>query len=286
MNRSSRRANGGIGRSWRTFLTVLWVCSTRICSTPPSEAALEEKPPSPRSVSTRTSGSDATSPNSIPTNSLRRPNRTSRHRSRPRGRGRVKLVRDRVSRPVPARTRPPTLPVKNADDEIFAGMLVVQDVTERREYQHRLEESNERLEQFAYAVSHDLQEPLRMVTSYLQLLEQRYADDLDEDAEEFIDFAVDGAERMRDMIDGLLEYSRVTTTGDPLKPVELERVVDGCSRTSSSGSSKPMPTSRSSHCPASRRRESTATGVPESDRQRDRVQRRRTAADSYRCRPG
>jgi len=119
-----------------------------------------------------------------------------------------------------------TLPVKNADDEIFAGMLVVQDVTERREYQHRLEESNERLEQFAYAVSHDLQEPLRMVTSYLQLLEQRYADDLDEDAEEFIDFAVDGAERMRDMIDGLLEYSRVTTTGDPLKPVELERVVD------------------------------------------------------------
>jgi len=54
-----------------------------------------------------------------------------------------------------------------------------------------------------------------MVTSYLQLLEQRYADDLDEDAEEFIDFAVDGAERMRDMIDGLLEYSRVTTTGDP-----------------------------------------------------------------------
>ncbi|RQG97864.1 PAS domain-containing protein [Natrarchaeobius chitinivorans] len=103
---------------------------------------------------------------------------------------------------------------------------VLRDVTERNEYKRKLEESNERLEQFAYAASHDLQEPLRMVTSYLQLLERRYGDELDEDAGEFIDYAVDGAERMREMIDGLLEYARVETQGDPFEPVELNEVLD------------------------------------------------------------
>ncbi|NUB89459.1 histidine kinase [Haloterrigena sp. SYSU A121-1] len=86
------------------------------------------------------------------------------------------------------------------------------------------EASNERLEQFAYAASHDLQEPLRMITSYLSLVERRYGDDLDEDGEEFIAYAVDGAERMREMIDALLEYSRVETQGDPFEPVDLEAV--------------------------------------------------------------
>ncbi|ELZ05691.1 PAS/PAC sensor signal transduction histidine kinase [Natrialba asiatica DSM 12278] len=85
--------------------------------------------------------------------------------------------------------------------------------------------TNDRLEQFAYAASHDLQEPLRMVTSYLQLLDNRYDDELDEDGKEFLEFAVDGADRMRTMIDGPLEYSRVETRGNPLEPVELERVV-------------------------------------------------------------
>ena len=119
-----------------------------------------------------------------------------------------------------------TLPVRDTEDEIFAGMIVAQDVTERREYERKLEESNERLEQFAYAASHDLQEPLRMVSSYLQLLEQRYADELGEDGREFIQFAVDGAGRMREMIDGLLEYSRVDTRGDPFEPVDLNRVLE------------------------------------------------------------
>ncbi|WP_247728645.1 PAS domain S-box protein [Halovivax limisalsi] len=118
-----------------------------------------------------------------------------------------------------------TLPVRNADDEVFAGMLVVQDVTERREYERKLEASNERLEQFAYAASHDLQEPLRMVSSYLQLIEQRYGDDLDEDGQEFLAFAVDGADRMRDMIDGLLTYSRVDTDAGSFEPIDLEAVV-------------------------------------------------------------
>ncbi|QFU84753.1 PAS domain-containing sensor histidine kinase [Natronorubrum aibiense] len=119
-----------------------------------------------------------------------------------------------------------TLPVRNADDEIYAGMLMIQDITERKEYRRLLEESNKRLEQFAYAASHDLQEPLRMVTSYLQLIDNRYGDALDEDGEEFLEFAVDGAERMRDMIDGLLEYSRVETRGDPFEAVDLNDILE------------------------------------------------------------
>ncbi|QLG29837.1 histidine kinase (plasmid) [Halorarum halophilum] len=89
-----------------------------------------------------------------------------------------------------------------------------------------LEASNDRLEQFAYAASHDLQEPLRMVSSYLELLKSRYRDELDRDAEEFIDFATDGADRMRAMIQSLLEYSRVTTDGEPLEPTDAEDVLE------------------------------------------------------------
>ncbi|WP_293027262.1 ATP-binding protein [Natronococcus sp.] len=99
-------------------------------------------------------------------------------------------------------------------------------ITERKLSEQRVEESNERLQQFAYAVSHDLQEPLRMITSYLGLIERRYEDELDEDGREFIAFAVDGAERMRDMIEGLLEYSRVETRGNPFEPVDLETVLE------------------------------------------------------------
>ncbi|WP_408959876.1 sensor histidine kinase [Natrinema sp. 74] len=97
---------------------------------------------------------------------------------------------------------------------------------ERREYERELEASNERLEQFAYTVSHDLKEPLRMVSSYLSLIENRYGDELDTEGEEFLDYAVDGAERMRTMIDGLLAYSRVETRGDPFEPVALDAVLE------------------------------------------------------------
>ena len=65
-----------------------------------------------------------------------------------------------------------------------------------------------------------------MVSSYLQLIESRYADELDADGEEFIDFAVDGAERMRAMIDGLLKYSRIDAQGDPFEPVDLDVVLE------------------------------------------------------------
>ncbi|MXV63378.1 GHKL domain-containing protein [Natronorubrum sp. JWXQ-INN-674] len=90
----------------------------------------------------------------------------------------------------------------------------------------RLETSNERLERFAYAASHDLQEPLRMVSTYLQLIERRADDELSAESREFLEFAVDGADRMREMIDGLLKYSRVETGGEPLEPVSLDRVLE------------------------------------------------------------
>ena len=98
--------------------------------------------------------------------------------------------------------------------------------TELERALRQVEASNDRLEQFAYAASHDLQEPLRMVSSYLRLIESRYADDLDGDGHEFLDFAVDGADRMRGMIDGLLAYSRVERQGNPFEATDLDAVLD------------------------------------------------------------
>ena len=120
-----------------------------------------------------------------------------------------------------------------------ARMVVVNDITDRRRAESLLRQLNEdlskraaelassnaELERFAYIASHDLQEPLRMVSSFLQLLKKKYQNQLDEKAEQYIHYAVDGAERMKALILDLLEYSRVGTGKKNFEPVNMTEVM-------------------------------------------------------------
>ena len=120
---------------------------------------------------------------------------------------------------------------KNGNPLIILG--INQDITERKEIELKLNEnmkklaqSNKELEQFAYITSHDLREPLRMITSFLQLLERRYKDQLDQDANEFIGFAVNGAKRLDTMTKDLLQYSQITHKKGEIVPVNFEHVLE------------------------------------------------------------
>ncbi|MFZ3166538.1 MAG: PAS domain S-box protein, partial [Candidatus Methanoperedens sp.] len=114
---------------------------------------------------------------------------------------------------------------------LYSGIL--RDVTGRKQADEKLkqtlaelERSNKDLEQFAYAASHDLQEPLRTVSNFSQLLAKRYKGELDAKADQFIGFIVDGATRMQEMIDNLLAYSRVSTRAKPFEPTNCETLFD------------------------------------------------------------
>lgn len=103
----------------------------------------------------------------------------------------------------------------------------VADQTGRLEIQAaELRRSNHALEQFAYVISHDLQEPLRMVAAYTELLREAYRGKLDADADKYIDFASGGARRMQELINALLDYSRITTRGKDFTLVALDDALD------------------------------------------------------------
>ncbi len=119
---------------------------------------------------------------------------------------------------------------------IFAGKMlihrIVRDITPLKRAEanlahtiEALKRSNAELEQFAYVASHDLQEPLRMVSSFVQLLAQRYSGKLDADANKFINIAVESAGRMQTLINDLLSFSRIATRGQPFEKVDLKNIV-------------------------------------------------------------
>lgn len=123
--------------------------------------------------------------------------------------------------------------VRNTEGHSSRMVGCISDITERKRHEQELRamaeelrRSNRDLQQFAYVASHDLQEPLRMVASFVQLLERRVKDQIPEEAREWINFAVDGVKRMQGLINDLLQYSRVGTRGKEFEQVDLNAVLE------------------------------------------------------------
>ena len=144
-----------------------------------------------------------------------------------------RLLPSALAVPSPAQLKEANERLESAVAELeAANARLEREVAERRQAEAALEDtttklqqSNAELEHFASVASHDLQEPLRMVTSFLQLLQRRYADQLDDTADEYIAYAVDGASRMQVLIQNLLAYSRVGTRAQPFERVDVGVVV-------------------------------------------------------------
>ena len=124
-------------------------------------------------------------------------------------------------------------PIKNDQGKLVRWLGTNTDITNLKHYEESLQttmeelrRSNKELEQFAYITSHDLREPLRMITSFLQLLEKRYKNQLDQDANEFIGFAVDGAKRLDAMTNDLLKYSQITNEKREIISINFEHVLE------------------------------------------------------------
>lgn len=100
---------------------------------------------------------------------------------------------------------------RSPDGKPFQVIALVEDINDRKRAMEELARSNRELEQFAYVASHDLKEPLRMISAYLKLLDQKYKGKLDEKADQYIHFAIDGAVRMQKLIEGLLAWARIST---------------------------------------------------------------------------
>ena len=116
-------------------------------------------------------------------------------------------------------------PLFDNDGKIFSICGISTDITHEKRQQEKLKEQANELKQFAYLASHDLQEPLRIITSYMQLLEADYTDELGDDGKNYVERSVKAARRMKDLINGLLSYSRITSEAHAFKPTNLGEVM-------------------------------------------------------------